>query len=53
MDPLVWLYSACTRADLDGGEAWVPEETLDLPAAIRAAPWGAPSRTSSRGTGAR
>ena len=40
MDPLVWLYSACTRADLDGGEAWVPEETLDLPAAIRAATLG-------------
>ena len=35
-----WLYSACTRADLDGGEAWVPEETLDLPAAIRAATLG-------------
>ena len=40
MDPLVWLYSACTRADLDGGGAWVPEETLDLPAAIRAATLG-------------
>ncbi|HTG47686.1 MAG TPA: amidohydrolase [Actinomycetota bacterium] len=40
MDPLVWLYSACTRADLDGGESWVPEETLDLPAAIRAGTLG-------------
>jgi len=40
MDPLVWLYSACTRANLDGSEAWIPEETLDLPTAIRAATLG-------------
>jgi predicted amidohydrolase YtcJ len=40
MDPLVWLYTACTRANLDGSEAWVPEETLDLPTAIRAATLG-------------
>ena len=37
MDPLVWLYTACTRANLDGSGAWVPEETLDLSTAIRAA----------------
>ena len=40
MDPLVWLYTACTRADLDGSDAWIPEETVDLPTAIRAATLG-------------
>jgi predicted amidohydrolase YtcJ len=40
MDPLIWLYTACTRADLDGSEAWIPEETIDLPTAIRAATLG-------------
>lgn len=40
MDPLVWLYTACTRANLDGSDAWIPEETLDLPTAIRAATLG-------------
>ena len=40
MDPLIWLYTACTRADLDGSGAWVSEETLDLPTAIRAATLG-------------
>jgi predicted amidohydrolase YtcJ len=40
MDPMVWLYSACTRANLDGTDAWVPEETVDLPTAIRAATLG-------------
>ena len=51
MDPLVWLYSACTRADLDGGEAWVPEETLDLPAAIRAATLGSAFANFAEGDG--
>jgi predicted amidohydrolase YtcJ len=36
MDPLVGMYSAITRADLDGGNAWVPEETVDLETAIEA-----------------
>ena len=40
MDPLVWLYTARTRANLDGSEAWTPEETIDLPSAIRAATLG-------------
>jgi predicted amidohydrolase YtcJ len=40
MDPLIWLYTACTRADLDGSEAWIPEETIDLATAIRAATLG-------------
>ncbi len=36
MDPLVGIYTALTRADLDGQGAWVPEETVDLETAIRA-----------------
>ena len=40
MDPLVWLFTARTRANLDGSEAWTPEETIDLPTAIRAATLG-------------
>jgi predicted amidohydrolase YtcJ len=40
MDPLIWLYTACTRANLDGSGAWTPEETVDLPTAIRAATFG-------------
>ncbi len=40
MDPLVWLFTARTRANLDGSEAWTPEETIGLPAAIRAATLG-------------
>ena len=36
MDPLVGMYSAVTRADLDGGGAWVAEETVDLATAITA-----------------
>ena len=40
MDPFVWLFTARTRANLDGSEPWTPEETIDLPAAIRAATIG-------------
>ena len=40
MDPLVGLYSALTRADLDGGQSWVPEECLDLETALHAYTWG-------------
>jgi predicted amidohydrolase YtcJ len=36
MDPMVGLYTAVTRADLDGTHAWVPEETLDVETALRA-----------------
>jgi predicted amidohydrolase YtcJ len=36
MDPLVGIFTAITRADLDGAESWVPEETVDLETAIRA-----------------
>ena len=36
MDPLVGMYTAITRADLDGGNAWVPEETVDLETAMHA-----------------
>lgn len=36
MDPLIGLYSAMTRARLDGGDAWTVEERLDLDRALRA-----------------
>jgi Predicted metal-dependent hydrolase with the TIM-barrel fold len=36
MDPLVGIYSAITRANLDGSDPWIPEETVDLGTAIRA-----------------
>ncbi len=36
MDPMIGIYTALTRADLDGTGAWVPEETVDLATAIRA-----------------
>ncbi|HVA21416.1 MAG TPA: amidohydrolase [Candidatus Micrarchaeia archaeon] len=34
MEPLIGIYSALTRAALDGSGAWLPEETLDLGAAL-------------------
>ncbi|MET3919750.1 amidohydrolase [Arthrobacter sp. UYEF20] len=34
MDPLVGLYSALTRAGLDGGSRWTPDERLDLDTAL-------------------
>jgi predicted amidohydrolase YtcJ len=40
MDPLVGLYSAMTRADLDGRRSWVPEECVDLETALHAYTWG-------------
>jgi hypothetical protein len=40
MDPLVGLYTALTRADLDGGRAWVPEECVALETALHAYTWG-------------
>lgn len=36
MDPIVGIYSAITRADLAGANAWAVEETVDLETAIRA-----------------
>ena len=36
MDPLIGMYTAVTRADLDGTGAWIPEETVDLPTAVHA-----------------
>ncbi|MFL5766837.1 MAG: amidohydrolase [Actinomycetota bacterium] len=36
MDPLVGIYSAVTRADLRGNDAWAEQETVDLPTAISA-----------------
>jgi hypothetical protein len=36
MDPMVGLYSALTRADLQGKGAWNTDETVDLATAIRA-----------------
>ena len=40
MDPMTWLYTAVTRADLDGHGAWNLEETVDLATAIRASTLG-------------
>ena len=40
MDPMVWLYTAVTRADLEGNGAWNLEETVDLATAVRAATLG-------------
>jgi hypothetical protein len=40
MDPMVWLYTALTRADLQGEGAWNTDETVDLDTAIRAATLG-------------
>jgi len=36
MDPMVGIYTALSRANLDGSGTWVPEETVDLETAIRA-----------------
>src|SRR4029453_12091328 len=36
MDPLVGLYSAATRAALDGGRAWTPDERVGLDRALEA-----------------
>jgi predicted amidohydrolase YtcJ len=40
MDPMVGLYTALTRASLDGARSWVPEESVDLETALRAYTWG-------------
>lgn len=36
MDPLIGIYTALTRASLDGAERWTPEQRLDLATTIRA-----------------
>ncbi|CAB4927170.1 MAG: amidohydrolase family protein [Actinobacteria bacterium] len=36
MDPMVGLYTAVTRASLDGSESWVPEESVDIESALHA-----------------
>jgi predicted amidohydrolase YtcJ len=36
MDPLVGLYSAATRAGLDGSDPWTPDERVDLDRALQA-----------------
>jgi hypothetical protein len=36
MDPMIGLYTALTRADLDGNDAWNTAETVDLDTALRA-----------------
>lgn len=36
MDPLIGLYSAMTRAGLDGSTAWTPEECIGLDLALAA-----------------
>jgi predicted amidohydrolase YtcJ len=40
MDPMTWLYTAVTRADLRGDGAWNTEETVDLATAVRASTLG-------------
>jgi predicted amidohydrolase YtcJ len=40
MDPMTWLFTAVTRADLDGRGGWNLEETVDLAVAVRAATYG-------------
>ncbi len=40
MDPMTWLYTAITRADLDGNGGWNLQETVDLATAIDAATRG-------------
>lgn len=40
MDPMTWLYTAVTRADLQGHDAWNLDETVDLATAVRAATLG-------------
>ena len=36
MEPLIGIYSAITRADLQGDDAWATHQTVDLATAIRA-----------------
>ena len=36
MDPLIGIYTAATRASLDGERSWVTEECIDVETALRA-----------------
>jgi len=36
MDPLIGMYTAVTRASLDGTRSWIPEECVDVETALRA-----------------
>ncbi|MFE6336349.1 amidohydrolase [Streptomyces sp. NPDC057798] len=36
MDPMIGIYTAVTRRPLAGGEAWMPEETVDVTTAVHA-----------------
>ncbi|MEX0832398.1 MAG: amidohydrolase [Actinomycetota bacterium] len=36
MDPLIGMYSAITRADLEGRDAWGTAQTVDIETAVRA-----------------
>ena len=36
MDPMIGIYTAVTRASLDGQHSWVPEECVDIETAVRA-----------------
>jgi predicted amidohydrolase YtcJ len=36
MDPLIGIYTALTRASLDGMTSWVPDQTIDLDTALAA-----------------
>ncbi len=49
MDPMVGLYTALTRASLDGAQSWVPEECVDLDTALRAYTWGSAYSIFSEG----
>jgi predicted amidohydrolase YtcJ len=40
MNPMTWLYTAVTRADLEGNGAWNTAEAVDLTTAVRAATAG-------------
>ncbi|MFZ3555012.1 amidohydrolase [Streptomyces sp. BH055] len=36
MDPMIGIYTAITRKPLAGGQAWMPEETVDVTTAVHA-----------------
>ncbi len=36
MDPMIGIYTAVTRASLDGARSWIPEECVDVETALRA-----------------
>ena len=36
MDPMIGIYTAVTRASLDGQHSWIPEDCVDVETALRA-----------------